>query len=194
MLTQEQRSNLSTGLARYAITLVSAIAIFWFLEIADWLLPGRGLDGYGIQPRTADGFRNILFAPFLHYGFDHLIGNTIPFVVLGGLVIIRRESDFLWVSAISALVSGLGIWALGFPNTVHLGVSGVIFGYMGYLLLRGYFERSILSIVIALFAGFLYGGMLFGLIMPFRPGISWLGHFFGFVGGGLAAYWMVKDE
>lgn len=194
MLIHDRNSEIGTGLMRYIGVLGSFVALLWFLEIVDWLLPGHVLDTFGIHPRSATGFRNILFAPFLHYGFEHLIGNTIPFVILGGLVAVRRLGEFVWVTFIAGFISGLGIWLLGFPNTVHLGISGVIFGYLGYLLLRGYFERSVSAIAIALVAGFLYGGMLFGLIMPFQPGISWLGHFFGFTGGGLAAYWMARSE
>lgn len=193
-MSLSQRKSIPGGISRYIIVLGSAILLLWFLEIVDWAILSERLDRYGIYPRTSRGFQNILFAPFLHYGFGHLISNTVPFIVLGALVMVRRISDFFWVTAIAGIVSGLGIWTLGWPNTVHLGASGVVFGYLGYLLLRGYFERSMVSIAIALVAGFLYGGLLFGLIMPFQPGISWLGHLFGFIGGGLAANWIVDGN
>ena len=92
---------------------------------------------------------------------------------------------------LAALVSGLAIWLLGGPRTVHLGLSGVIFGYLGYLLCRGYFERSAFSLILAILALLLYGGMLWGLLI-WQPGVSWLGHTFGFLGGGLAAYQLVN--
>jgi membrane associated rhomboid family serine protease len=160
--------------------------LLWLLEIVDSLV-GHRLDVFGIQPRTLAGLRNILFAPFLHSGFFHLLANTIPFLILGWFVMLRRVKDFFYVSVIAALVSGLGVWIFGAAHTVHLGISGVIFGYMGFLLLRGYFEQSLLALLLAILAFFLYGGMLWG-VFPVQPDVSWLGHLFGFMGGGLAAY------
>ena len=105
-----------------------------------------------------------------------------------------KLSDFYIVSIIVALVGGLGVWGLGRSYTNHLGASGLIFGYLGYLLLRGYFElrrgytkQSFGSIAVAIIVFFLYGSMLWG-VLPGQPGISWLGHLFGFIGGGVAAY------
>ena len=165
------------------------VAIMWVVEILDQFVFRVGLrqtlDIYGIIPRTAIGLRGILFAPFLHGNFPHLIGNTVPFLVLGWLIMLRETSDFFWVSLVSALVSGLGTWMFG-SSGVHIGASGVIFGYLGYLLARGYFERSMTSIAMSLFVGTLYGSLIWG-VLPTRIGISWEGHLFGFVGGVLAA-------
>lgn len=165
------------------------VAIMWAVEILDQFVFRLGmrqtLDIYGIMPRSVIGLRGILFAPFLHGNFAHLIGNTVPFIVLGWLIMLRETSDFLWVSLISAFVSGLGTWLFG-SSGVHIGASGVIFGYLGYLLLRGYFERSMTAIALSLFVGTLYGSLIWG-ILPTRIGISWEGHLFGFLGGVLAA-------
>jgi len=165
------------------------VAIMWVVEILDQFVFRVGLrqtlDIYGIIPRTAIGLRGILFAPFLHGNFPHLIGNTVPFLVLGWLIMLRETSDFFWVSLVSAFVSGLGTWMFG-SSGVHIGASGVIFGYLGYLLARGYFERSMLAIAMSLFVGTLYGSLIWG-VLPTRIGISWEGHLFGFIGGVLAA-------
>jgi membrane associated rhomboid family serine protease len=134
----------------------------------------------------------IFIAPWLHVGFGHLTANTVPLIVLGWLVMLRRTRDFVVVALISALVSGLGIWLFGGSRTIHLGASGVIFGLLGALLARAYFERSWAALALALVAGFLYGGMLWG-VLPGTPGVSWLGHFFGFAGGVLAARLLVED-
>ncbi|MBC8123846.1 MAG: rhomboid family intramembrane serine protease, partial [Gemmatimonadaceae bacterium] len=123
---------------------------------------------------------------FLHVGFAHLIANTVPFLVLGWIIMARSLKDFWLVLLISTLVSGLGVWLTAPPNTVHLGASGVIFGFLGFLLMRGYFERSAKSIVIALLVGFFFGSALWG-VLPLQSGVSWQGHLFGFVGGGIAA-------
>lgn len=163
-----------------------AIALMWSLELVDIFLFRGSLDRYGIHPRSFSGLWGILFAPWLHGGLGHLIANTIPFVILGWFVMLRETSDFWIVTAITMLVGGLGVWLVGSPYTIHIGASTLIFGYLGYLLLRGYFERSFSSILISLEVGFLYGGILWG-VLPARPGISWQGHLFGFIGGALAA-------
>ncbi|HHP7245579.1 MAG TPA: rhomboid family intramembrane serine protease, partial [Elainellaceae cyanobacterium] len=84
------------------------------------------------------------------------------------------------------LVSGFGAWTFGGPRSNHIGASGLVFGYLGFLLFRGYFERSFLAIALAVIAGVLYGGAIWG-ILPFRRGRSWQGHLFGLIGGALAA-------
>jgi len=165
------------------------VAIMWAVEILDQFVYRVGLrqtlDIYGIYPRNVVGLRGILFAPFLHGNFPHLIGNTVPFLVLGWLIMLRETSDFFWVSLVSAFVSGLGTWMFG-SSAIHIGASGVVFGYLGYLLARGYFERSMTAIAISLFVGTLYGSLIWG-VLPTRMGISWEGHLFGFLGGVLAA-------
>ncbi len=165
------------------------VAVMWVIEILDQFVFRVGLretlDIYGIIPRHVIGLRGILFAPFLHGNFAHLISNTVPFIALGWLIMLRETSDFFWVSLIAGFVSGLGTWLFGSPG-VHIGASGVIFGYLGYLLARSYFERSMTAIAISLFVGVLYGSLIWG-VLPSRIGISWEGHLFGFIGGVLAA-------
>lgn len=168
------------------------VAIIWVLGIADLAL-GGALNVYGIAPRHIIGLRGILFAPFLHGGLGHLIANTIPFIVLGWFVMLQETRDFFVVSAITMLVSGLGTWVFGSPNSVHIGASGLIFGYLGFLLLRGYFERNFPSILLSLVVGFLYGSTIWG-VLPTRPGISWEGHLFGFIGGVIAARLLARKK
>ncbi|PZV08591.1 MAG: rhomboid family intramembrane serine protease [Leptolyngbya sp.] len=151
-----------------------------------------GLNQFGIIPRNLIGLRGVLFAPFLHANLAHLIGNTIPFVTLGWLIMLREVSDFFIVSVISAVVGGLGTWLFGSPG-IHIGASGVIFGYLGYLLFRGYFERKPLSIAMSLFVLVLYGSLIWGLL-PFQYGISWEGHLFGFLGGVVSAKMLARDS
>ena len=168
------------------VVLGAIVALVWLLEAADLLLWRLPLDRYGIHPRTWLGLRNILFAPWLHVGFGHLAANTVPFVVLGWFVSLHGMRAFWQVTVTTLLVSGLAIWLLGAPNTVHLGLSGLVFGYLGYLLVRGFVERSLRAALLALLALALYGGMLWGLV-SWAPGVSWLGHAFGFLGGAVAA-------
>jgi membrane associated rhomboid family serine protease len=182
----------SRHLGRHAALLATIVVILWFLEILDQLIFRGSFDGFGIRPRTWSGLGQILIAPWLHVGFGHLAANTVPLVVLGWLVMLRRTRDFIVVALVSALVSGLGIWLFGGARTIHLGASGVIFGLLGALLARAYFERSWAALALAVVAGLLYGGMLWGLL-PGTPGVSWLGHFFGLLGGVLAAR-LLADE
>ncbi|MCX6043647.1 MAG: rhomboid family intramembrane serine protease [Chloroflexi bacterium] len=177
---------IKNGLMRHAKILGAIVVLLWVIELVD-TLSGHQLDLYGVQPRSLIGLRNILFAPFLHRSFWHLLANTIPFLLLGWFVMLRSVYEFFYVSVIAALVSGLGAWLFGAAHTIHLGISGVIFGYMGFLLLRSYFEQSAQALVLAVVAFFLFGGTLWG-VLPLQPDISWLGHLFGFIGGGLAAY------
>jgi membrane associated rhomboid family serine protease len=168
------------------------VTLIWAISIVDFVL-GGALNVYGILPHHIIGLRGILFAPFLHGSLGHLIANTIPFVVLGWFVMLRETSDFFIVSAITMLVGGLGTWLLGSPNSVHIGASGVIFGFLGFLLLRGYFERNFPSILLSLVVGFLYGGTIWG-VLPTQPGISWQGHLFGFIGGVIAARLLARKR
>lgn len=197
---QKERS-IAQELKLHVMILGSFVLLAWGLELFDLFILGggfpygrglRGLNQYGILPRNLIGLRGILLAPFLHNGLGHLIGNTIPFVILGWLIMLREVTDFLAVSIISALVSGFGTWLFG-TRGIHIGASGVIFGYLGYLLARGYFERSGTAIAMSLFVGALYGSLLWG-VLPFQYGISWEGHLFGLLGGILSAKLLVGDR
>jgi membrane associated rhomboid family serine protease len=178
----------TSGIARELVTqcaiLGTCVVLAWGIEIVDLVLGGN-LNRLGILPRTGSGLWGILFAPLLHVNFAHLISNTVPFLGLGWLVMLRRTSDFFLVTAIALLLGGFGTWLLGAP-AYHIGASGLIFGYLGFLLLRGYFERSMFSIVLSVAVCILYGGILWG-VLPNQPGISWEGHLFGFLGGIVAA-------
>jgi membrane associated rhomboid family serine protease len=166
------------------------IVVMWALEFADYML-GGDLDHYGIQARNVDDLPQIFSAPFLHGGFGHLMANTVPFAVLGFLAAVRGFGKFLAANLLIIVVGGLGIWFIAPPGTETLGASILVFGYFGYLVGRGVFERNLADIVIALLVLVLYGGtMLLGLI-PGDQGISWQGHLFGLVGGVFAA-WLLR--
>lgn len=162
-----------------------ALAIMWVVEILS--VGFDSIDNNGILPRMLDGLDGILWSPFLHSGFPHLISNTIPFVILSGLVLIRGAKRWLSASAIIIGLGGLLVWAFAIgSNENHIGASGWVFGLFGFLVLSAFFERKPLSIGIGLITLFLYGGtILFGVIP--RDGISWEGHLFGFIAGVVAA-------
>ncbi len=184
----KQQVKILAGLVAtfWIIVIFNEIILERILVIANGCGLSRGLNGLGIVPHSLIGLRGILFAPFLHGNFYHVAANTAPFIVLGWFVMLRNISDFYFVSAISALVGGLGTWLVGRPCSVHIGASGVIFGYFGYLLFRGYFERSFVAIAISIAIAITYGGLIWG-VLPTRSYISWEGHLFGFIGGIIAA-------
>ena len=168
------------------------VAIFWALEIIDTAFLGFwSLDSYGIHPREFSSLPNIFISPLLHGGFAHVAANSVPFLVLGALIMWRSRPEFWLVTLWVAIIAGLGIWITGASNSVHIGASGLVFGYFGFLLLLGWFERSPVSIVRALIIAFLYGGLIWG-ISPFQEGISWQGHLFGFIGGAVCASWLAR--
>lgn len=173
--------------------LIASIAIFWAVEVLDFIVFNGSLDRYGIQPHSLIGLRGIIFAPFLHGGFGHLIANTIPFITLGWLTMIQETSDFYIASIASALIGGIGVWIFGSPNSVHVGASILIYGYLGFLLLRGYFQRNFPSIALSIFVAIAYGSFIWG-VFPSDMRVSWQGHLFGFIGGAIAARMVAKEK
>ena len=193
-MSNSETKAIASELKTQAAILGGSVAIFWIVEIIDQIFfsKGMGLAVYGILPRNPMGLRGILFGPFLHGNFPHLIANTIPFLTLGWFIMLQETSDFLIVTAITAIVSGLGVWLFGAPG-FHIGASGVIFGYLGFLLLRGYFERSFAAIFFSVVVAFFYGSLIAG-VLPGQVGISWEGHLFGFIGGVMAAKLMARRK
>jgi membrane associated rhomboid family serine protease len=164
---------------------LALLAAMWVLEVVDVALDHR-LDQYGIEPRDPDGLVGVVAAPFLHADFGHLIANTIPFVTLGIIIGLQGVARVLAVTGIVMLVSGLGTWLVAPDNSIHIGASGIVFGYATYLLARGIFNRDLIEIAIGLGVVAIWGTALLGGLLP-QDGVSWQGHFFGAVGGVLAA-------
>ncbi len=190
MSIQDEERGILQEIQAQVTILGGLVLVAWAIELVDIFVFRQRLNLFGIYPRTLIGLRGIVFAPFLHGGIYHLVANTVPFVTLGWLIMLRRTSDFLIVSVISALVGGLGTWLFGRPS-IHIGASGVIFGFLGYLLTRGWFERKPLSIALSLFVAIVYGSMIGG-VLPVNGWVSWEGHLFGFLGG-VAAAWLMSD-
>jgi membrane associated rhomboid family serine protease len=160
------------------------VTLMWVSEVVD-LAVGR-LDALGIEPRTLDGLTGVVLAPFLHGGFGHLAANTVPFLVLGALLALSGLRRLIVVTLVVALVSGLGTWLVAPASTLHIGASGVVFGYAAYLLARGFFDRRLRYLAVGLVVALGYGTTLLLGLLP-QNGISWQGHLFGALGGLLAA-------
>lgn len=163
---------------------VSAVVLMWAIEVVDSAVLGSRLERGGIEPRDVDGLDGILWAPFLHLDFAHLISNTAPFLVLGGLVAIAGLRKWLKVTALIMVIGGGLTWLFA-SNALHIGASGVVFGYFGYLIGAAVFERRLGPLIPAAIAIFLYSGIVFGVIP--QAGISWEGHLFGVIAGIAAA-------
>ncbi|GAB3280855.1 rhomboid family intramembrane serine protease [Actinocorallia lasiicapitis] len=175
------------GKALAALVLVGALlAVMWVLEIIDYPL-GGALDSWGVSARDLDDLPDIFTAPFLHHGFAHLIGNSVPFAVLGFFSAFRGLGKFLLMNAIVIIVGGLGVWLVSPPGSVTLGASGLVFGYFGYLLGRGLFERRAVDALIAVAVAVLYGGIIYS-VLPTDPTVSWQGHLFGLLAGLWSAF------
>ena len=160
------------------------VVLLWSIECVNALLDHR-LNRWGILPRTLAGLAGIPLSPFLHGSFTHLILNTVPFVTLGGFVALQSPRIFLAVSLQIILLSGGALWLLG-RSGYHVGASSVLFGYFGYLVARGWYERSVTALLVALLTLVLYGGIVWG-VLPMQPYISWEGHLFGLLAGVLVA-------
>jgi membrane associated rhomboid family serine protease len=172
--------------------LLALVAVMWAVEVVD-VIAGHQLDQYGIEAREAEGLDGILTAPFLHVGFGHLLSNTIPFVIMGLLIAFEGARRLLWVFAIVALVSGFSTWLVAPEGSIHVGASGVVFGFATYLIARGWFNRRPGHIAVGLVVLFVWGGVLLGGLQP-REGISWQGHLFGAIGGVVAARFLARGD
>ncbi len=174
-----------TGVLTASLAMAGLVAVMWLLEGLDQA-SGNALDVYGIRPRTEDGLLGIVLAPWLHLGFAHLMSNTVPLFVLGVLVLLDGWRTWLGTTVIVVLVSGVTVWMLAPPGSVTLGASGIVFGWLTYLLARGFYTRSPGQIALGILVFLLYGGALWG-VLPTAVGVSWQAHLGGAVGGLLAA-------
>jgi membrane associated rhomboid family serine protease len=171
----------SATLKSQAKVLGIALAAMWIMFIATWLTHGALLS-LGIIPRSLIGLRGIFFAPLLHGSLAHIIANSVPFAILGWLVMLRDARHFTYVTFASMIASGGLAWLIGASGSIHVGASGIVFGYLGFLIFAGWYARSLGSIVLSILAVFFWGGLIFG-VLPGHAGISWQAHLGGFIGG-----------
>jgi membrane associated rhomboid family serine protease len=185
----ESRSNRLYGNILIAFGIV---ALLWAVHLIDLFLP-MNLKSWGLVPRSVNSLPGIVAYPFLHGDFRHLISNSGTLFVL--LAVSLSLSRIMTIEAlvIIILLSGAGIWIFGAPNTIHIGASGVIFGLIGFLLFIGVFQKRWNTLLFSVIVFFAYGGVLWSLL-SYQPGISWSGHFWGFVSGVAAAWWMRNED
>jgi len=160
------------------------LTVIWAVEVLNGFM-GHRLSVWGILPRTKLGLIGIPLSPILHGNFNHVLSNTLPFLILGGLVGLRGSQKLVGISLFIIVAGGVAVWLLG-RSAIHVGASGLVFGYFGYLVANGWFDRRPSTILAAIVVIGLYGGLLVGVV-PTLTFVSWEAHLFGLIAGVLAA-------
>ncbi|WP_321953461.1 rhomboid family intramembrane serine protease [Paraburkholderia bannensis] len=181
------RSSLFEQLKARVVLLGLFVGSMWVTFLLSIALPFLHLNRLGVVPRTFSGLRGILFAPWLHASFLHIMSNTPGLLVLGWLCMWPRIAHF-WQATIGGMLgAGLCAWLFGATYSVHIGASGVVFGYAGFLVAYGFYSRKFVPTLIALFVAGSYGISMFYGVLPLTPGVSWQSHLGGMAGGIFAA-------
>lgn len=174
------------ALGRAFLAMCAVVPVLAFIELIDQTLHGS-LDAIaGIRPRDGASLAGIVLAPLVHDGWGHLLANSTPLILLGTFVLASGTRRFWSATLVIAIFSGLGVWLLTPRSYLVIGASGIIFGWLGFLLMRGIVERSLFNVGVAVVVGLLYGWQLVA-VMPAGGRVSWQGHLFGFVGGLVSA-------
>jgi membrane associated rhomboid family serine protease len=174
------------ALGRAFIVMCAVVPVLELIVFIDGRTNGAVDSFAGIRPHNVAGLKGILLAPFVHAGMDHLLANSAPLIILGTFVLASGVRRFLVATLFIAVVSGLAVWLLTPEQYLVVGASGVIFGWLGYLVMRGIVESTLWNFAVVLVAGLLYGWQVY-LLFPTQQEVSWQGHLFGFVGGAVAA-------
>jgi membrane associated rhomboid family serine protease len=161
------------------------VALLWAVYFLNMVLP-FDLRAFGIRPRSISGLPGLLFSPFLHNSIRHLFSNSLALAPLLFFSLVYSRKLTLEAVILISLIGGAGTWLFGLSHTVHIGASGVIFGLIGYLLSIGFYRREIPALLVSVVVAGYYGYALFWLFVV-MPGVSWTGHFFGFLAGVFAA-------
>ncbi len=166
------------------------VAAMWAVFIVNLLVP-IDFNQFGIIPRTVEGIKGILFAPFLHANLAHIVSNTIPMLILTTVLFLFYRNIAVRVLLLSTVMGGTLVWFFG-RNAYHIGASGVIFALVAFLIASGIFRRQVKALLIAIVIFVFYGGVVWG-ILPTQQGVSWESHLFGFLSGIALAY-LFKDS
>jgi membrane associated rhomboid family serine protease len=187
------RQGPSVGKAvRAAIFMTGFLGLLWLVQLINWADSYHLDDRFGILPHHESHLGDIFTAPLLHFSWQHLEGNSLPFLILGFLAAYRGLWKFVSLTLIVAITSGLAVWFFQSSAELTVGASGLIFGYFGYVLVRGLFDRNLIDVIVGVLAGVAYAGIL-AVAIPGTPGVSWIGHAGGLAGGVLAG-WVLRSR
>ncbi|WP_329496243.1 rhomboid family intramembrane serine protease [Kitasatospora herbaricolor] len=177
---------------RAFFVMIGVLAVVWLVQVANWADDYRLTRDFGIRPQQLGRLGDVFAAPFLHMSWNHLEGNSGPLFIFGFLAAYRGVRKFLGLTALITVTSGAAVWLFQGADTVSAGASGVIFGYFGYVVLRGVFDRNLVDTLIGVVMGASFAYIL-TTALPGTPGVSWLGHLGG-LAGGLAGAWIFRDR
>jgi len=187
------RNSLSVGKAVRALVFMAGfLGLLWVIQLANWADSYRLDRSFGIVPHSEGHLADIFTAPFLHFSWQHLEGNSVPLLVLGFLAAYRGIAKFIAVTVIAVITSGLAVWLFQSSNELTVGASGLIFGYFGYVVVRGLFDRNFVDAIVGALAAVAYAYIL-TVAIPGTPGVSWIGHAGGLAGGVLAG-WILRTR
>jgi membrane associated rhomboid family serine protease len=187
------RAEVMLAEARKAFfVMVAFIAIVWALQVANWADHYRLDASYGIIPRDVLRLPDIFLAPLLHFSWGHLEGNSGPLFIFGFLAAYRGVWKFTGVTVLVAITSGLAVWFFQSGGSVTVGASGIIFGYLGYVLARGLIDRNLIDALVAVVMALSFAYLL-TIVVPGTPHVSWIGHLGGLVGG-IAGGWIFRTR
>lgn len=194
-------STLTKERIKPALITVGAFALLLIIvQTINWAM-GYRLDQYGIEPRSWSGLWGVLTAPLLHGSWGHLWSNLVPLVIMGVLIMLSGVRQFVAVTVLVWLVSGLGVWLISPAGSVTVGASGIVFGWLAFLIVRGIWTRTWQHILLGLVLLALYGGLFWSGIVQVAAAditgvvtVSWQAHLFGAIGGVLAAFLVAKAD
>lgn len=176
------------SLARDVRWIAVFVALIWLVYLADRFLP---LESFGLIPRSFKGLAGIVTLPFLHADWTHIMSNSVPLVVLL-LLLAGSRANSIDIVVLISLLAGIGLWIFG-RTAIHIGASVLVFGLVGFLVCAGFFEKRLLSALIAIGVAVVYGSTLMYGVLPTQSGVSWEGHLIGAISGGLIAYYIAGD-
>jgi membrane associated rhomboid family serine protease len=176
---------------RALFVMAGVLALLWIIQVVNWADHYALDQSYGIRPRDVASLPDILTAPFLHVSWAHIEGNSGPLFIFGFLAAYRGIWKFAGVTAVVIVTSGAGAWLTQAPNTVGVGASGVVFGYFGYLMVRGFFDRRLIDMLIGVIMALCFAYQ-FTVLLP-HAGIGWQAHIGG-LAGGIVAGWLFRDR
>jgi membrane associated rhomboid family serine protease len=171
--------------------IITILVVCWVVFIINNLVLAGSLTHFGITPRRISSLPGIIWSPFLHLSFRHILANTLPLLILGGIICARNRAEFIGVTLAGIFIGGALTWLLA-RNACHVGASGLVFCYFGFLASRAYFDRTIITLLISIVCIVGYGGILKGLL-PMSSAISWESHLAGLIAGIIIA-WIATNQ